>query len=130
MTKQRAKELAPIIKAYSENVEVQYHDTMGNWVKIALSDWHFEDPKCIDLEYRIKPEPKYRPFKTVEEVEAVFGKSVKWISNPSCSSGMIVGARFMGNTIRIYTGHGVEINADYAIKEYIFTDGTPCGVQE
>lgn len=58
MTRERAKELAPIIQAYGEGKAVQCR-RRGN------SEWE-DDGGCgvswyNDYEYRIKPEPKTRP---------------------------------------------------------------------
>ena len=60
MTREEAKELLPIIKAFAEGKTIQLF-TNGIW----------EDAKNPTFEsgsmYRIKPEPKYRPFKSQEE---------------------------------------------------------------
>lgn len=63
MTREDAKQLLPIIQAYSEGKEIEglYKGTKSPWFKI----------KDMDLNggiiFRIKPEPKYRPFKDAEE---------------------------------------------------------------
>ena len=60
MTREEAKELLPIIKAFAEGKSVQFSDE-GNWCKT-------ENPAFASgTMYRIKPEQKYRPFKTQEE---------------------------------------------------------------
>ena len=66
MDRERAKELLPIIQAFAEGkkVEMALFDNDG-----AISEWadvHF--PKWLDNHiYRIKPDPKYRPFEDAEE---------------------------------------------------------------
>ena len=62
MTKEDIKKFMPLMQAMLEGKTIQRHlDDMG-WVytdKIFVGDG-------VSL-YRIKPEPKYRPFKTQEE---------------------------------------------------------------
>ena len=61
MNRKEAAELLPIIKAFSEGKIIQVKQTTGEWV--SFSHISFEgEPKC----YRIKPEPKYRPFANAE----------------------------------------------------------------
>lgn len=58
MTRERAKELAPIIQAYGEGKESEYFDSVS-------SSWRFAGSKGCPFDdafdYRIKPEPKTRP---------------------------------------------------------------------
>ena len=62
MTREEAKELLPIIQAWTEGETIEYLDNNGRWVEGDNLSF------CSGLErYRIKPEPKYRPFKTREE---------------------------------------------------------------
>lgn len=63
---ERAKELLPIIQAFAEGkkVEMALFDGYG-----ALSEWSdvFSPTWSDNYIYRIKPEPKYRPFKDAKE---------------------------------------------------------------
>lgn len=58
MTRERAKELAPIIQAWADGKAVQFYaEGMGAW-----QDFDRTDPDWFDsCQYRIKPEPKTRP---------------------------------------------------------------------
>ena len=63
MTREQAKEILPIIQAFAEGKVIEIFDDEIGW---AVEK---ENPK-FDLNpkfYRIKPEPKYRPFKSQEE---------------------------------------------------------------
>ena len=64
MNKNQAKALLPIIQEYAEGKTIQ-----SRCVKGDTSLWYDdEDPSFDDdFEYRIKPEPKFRPFKNAEE---------------------------------------------------------------
>ena len=65
MTREKAKELLPIIQAFAEGKTIQYYDSL-----MDIADWEdCENPDFENLTYqfRIKPEPTYRPFKDAEE---------------------------------------------------------------
>lgn len=65
MTREQAKELLPIIQAYAEGKDIQWRNHCKNWIDIDERDGLItEFPLSA---YRIKPELKYRPFKTKEE---------------------------------------------------------------
>ena len=60
MTREEAKELLPIIQAFAEGKVIQFKSSITN-------EWRdFNEPAFNGLpdNYRIKPEPKYRPFKS------------------------------------------------------------------
>ena len=65
MNCKEAAELLPIIKAFSEGKDIEMrsknpHAQLNGWAK--MDEFIFGN-----FEYRIKPEPKYRPFKDAEE---------------------------------------------------------------
>lgn len=63
MNRNQAKELLPIIKAFSEEGKVIQMKTVDKgWQDILFASFD-SNPK----DYRIKPEPKYRPFVNAEE---------------------------------------------------------------
>lgn len=61
MTREEAKELLPIMQAYAEGKTIQFLDG-GKWADVYQTDFYQSPGK-----YRIKPEPKYRPFRTRRE---------------------------------------------------------------
>ena len=64
MTREEVKVLLPIIQAFAEGKAIE-----SRCIKGDKSLWYDdEDPSFDnDLEYRIKPETNYRPFKNAEE---------------------------------------------------------------
>ena len=67
MRRNEAKELLPIIQAFAEGrpIQCKLKDCKtANWNDIT-EDYHAFLP--LSLQYRIKPEPKYRPFQNAEE---------------------------------------------------------------
>ena len=63
MTKEEAKYLSDVLKAYSEGKEIEHLITDGVWECICEDPTFTEGP----MHYRIKPEPKYRPYANAEE---------------------------------------------------------------
>jgi hypothetical protein len=57
MTRERAKELAPIIKAYGDGAEIEFLNSDNEWDSAGAMGCPFRD----GTEYRIKPELKKRP---------------------------------------------------------------------
>ena len=65
MNRKEATELLPLIKAFGEGKDIEMrsknpHAQLNGWAK--MDEFIFGN-----FEYRIKPEPKYRPFKDAEE---------------------------------------------------------------
>lgn len=119
MTRERVKELLPIMEAYSKGKQIQYYDA-------ALEQWfNTPYPSFIkDVKYRVVPEPKYRPFENRDECyrtmlnHTPFG----WVIDKLNSD------RFNINSIDA-TGVG-DYTYKQAFEELNFADGTPFGVEE
>lgn len=63
MNRQQAKELLPVIQAFADGKTIQVKGGNGIWCD-DVNELSFDlDPQY----YRIKLEPKYRPFKDSEE---------------------------------------------------------------
>ena len=65
MTREEAKELLPIIQAWVKGKEIQFKACSGKWIDVEENEGL--SFICPPSDYRIKPEPKYRPFKNQEE---------------------------------------------------------------
>lgn len=66
MNRNQAKELLPIIKAFSEGRIIEYSsitDVSKAWREVK----DFPIEMINNFKFRIKPEPKYRPFANAEE---------------------------------------------------------------
>lgn len=125
MNRKEAAELLPIIKAFSEGKEIEglYKGTKSPWFKIK--DMHFNE----GIIFRIKPEPKYRPFKDAKECWAEMQKHqpVGFMKFKDTESGYYM-------LTSIARGVGVGINDslfsyDRIFDDYTFADGLPFGVK-
>ena len=114
MTREEAKELLPIIKAYSEGKEIEYEDCDGKWG--VLGNPLFNDKPN---KYRIKPETKYRPFKDAEECFNEMGKHQPF--------GYI---KYKDRNSYFPISFGDNSDFDYLLENRIFADGTPFGIKE
>lgn len=129
MNKERAKELLPIIQAFAEGKEIEYRVKGENvWSDIFYPTW------IDDRDYRIKQEPKYRPFKDVDECweEMQKHQPFGWIIGKSNHIRRIIestGSMFTCNGNNVLIGSTWESFA-YMFKQYNFADGTPLGKLE
>ena len=123
MTREEIKELLPIIQAFAEGKQIEVK-RKNEWFGIGDDIYFSESPS----DYRIKPEPKYRPFKTQEEC---------WNEMHKHSDFGWVIAKDSKIMYHIYVvGIGCVLMDDMSISfpetfaEYEFTDGTPFGIKE
>ena len=128
MNRNQAKELLPIIKAFSEGKEIQQTDGY---------DWYdLDDPDFManGSSYRIKPGPKYRPFKDVEECweEMLKHQPFGWVKSiDNKDSEVFIHCTAITKEDGILTGID-EIPFPYCgmFNNYTFADGTPFGIKE
>lgn len=123
MNREEAKELLPIIQAYAEGKTIEYKNLFGSWTEAKCPSW------ANNLEYRIKPEPKYRPFKNQEECwqEMLKHQPFGWIRGKY--SAVLYHIDSIASDRVVYT-FGNHMNFDFIIKNYEFADGTPFGIKE
>ncbi len=122
MTREEVKEMLPIMQAYAEGKTIQFLDE-GKWIDLFESDFY----KSPDR-YRIKPEPKYRPFNTKEECwnEMMNHHPFGWVKE--ISSEMLYLINGISNESIVIME---DINSfKEAMNIYEFKDGTPFGIKE
>ena len=112
MNRIQAKELLPIIQAFAEGKTVEYK-IEKEWVQTNVPTFN---PYL--WEYRIKPEPKYRPFKDAEECwqEMQEHQPFGWVKTDE------------GYEQIWHVNKGDNFNA--TLKTCTFADGTPFGIKE
>lgn len=124
MTREEAKELLPIIQAFADGKTIQIKKE-GDWLEVdENTEVYFSESPS---DYRIKPEPKYRPFKNQEECwqEMLRHQPLGWIKN-ECGNIFNIIAIFKDsvklNECRTYYSDLCE--------QFKFIDGTPFGIKE
>ena len=126
MTREGGKILLPVIKAFTEGKTIQHYESrLGSWYDLTGVDLSFSDDPSF---YRIKPEQKYRPFKTKEECwnEMQKHQPFCWvITNKTENFEQIT---YVGpNIISLSDSNSYFSNA---FDNYKFADGSPFGVKE
>ena len=83
----------------------------------------------VNVEYRIKPEPKYRPFKNAEECLAEMQKHQPfgWVKLKAIRKYFI--SKAIGDFFAVVGLNDRPTNYDKLFEEYTFTDGFPFGVK-
>ena len=127
MTREEAKNLLPIIQAYAEGKVIE-----SRCIKGDTSLWYDDkDPSFDDdFEYRIKPEPKYRPFKDAEECWAEMQKHQPfgWVKSKEDRSRSLITLIISEENIDINCIGG--FNSDKIMKRFTFDDGAVFGILE
>ena len=131
MTREEIKELLPIMQAFAEGKSIQMRTKNRPWFDVL--DDKLEISKIF--EYRIKPEPKYRPFKTKEECWDEMHKhpDFGWVKGNAtgeykqviCISGYKTELIF-----NVFYGSPAYHSSKMMFSSYTFTDGTPFGIKE
>ncbi len=125
MDRQQAKELLPIIQAFAEGKNIEYRSKGFNedWKKVTkIPELSFKS-----FEYRIKPEPKYRPFVNTEEcwTEMQKHQPFGWLRVIRENARTIV--NYIHNKGVIFSNGSVSFERMF--DNYTFADGTPFGVK-
>lgn len=126
MTREDAKQLLPIIQAYSEGKEIEglYKGTKSPWFKI----------KDMDLNggiiFRIKPEPKYRPFKDAEECWQEMLKHQPFGYTYDRFNDIRDSITKVATTGVSYDSPTVVISFEEVFGRFVFADGVPFGIKE
>ena len=135
MTREEVKKLLPIIQAYAEGKAIQIKKE-GDWLEVGKNTevYFSESPS----DYRIKPEPKYRPFRTQEECwqEMLKHHPFGWIRDNYSTTykniTVVHDVKIELTPYYTYNGEDLQEIILYsdAIKRYTFVDGTPFGIKE
>lgn len=118
MTREGAKKYLEMIKVFAEGKTIQYYSGLSEkWLDLANPEF------SINVEYRLKPEPKAVPF----NMETIKPYRDKWFKN-----------KYSKSYVRILDFNDTWINVDgpfkitYAqfLEAYTFEDGSPCGIEQ
>ena len=123
MTREKMKKLLPIIQAWVEGKTLEYYnEDIGEWQVVTKTV--FINPN----KYRIKPEPKYRPFKNQEECwnEMLKHQPLGWLRSKRIKN-IYQLITIRNHEIRIFADLPLRFSRAY--REYEFLDGTPFGIK-
>ena len=146
MTREEAKEFAPILQAYAEGKVIECRtdpsvlkkkDTPNDWTEMKeIEFWN-------NAEYRIKPKSTHRPFKDSQECwdEMLKHQPFGWVKMNDCedmehishiSSRNPCTVHFTREGAGEFAGQTVCSGCSLRIMfySYSFADGTPFGIKE
>lgn len=133
MNRKEAAELLPIIQAFAEGKVIECR-TKPSTIKGADTPNDWTEMKEIEFwkntEYRVKPEPKYRPFKNAEEcwTEMKKHQPFGWVKRKENEHySLITDVDDIRYGISLNERSGFDMN--YVWVNYTFADGTPFGVK-
>lgn len=132
MDRNQAKEFYPVLKAFAEGKVIECRTKPSELDKGLrdMNDW--TEMKAISLwsgiEYRIKPESKYRPFANTEECwnEMLKHQPFGWVKSKDTQSFLL--CKEVGNFISVGRDNSLSTYGE-AFDFYTFADGTPFGVK-
>ena len=127
MKREEIKEMLPILVAFTEGKTIQ-----SRCIKGDKSLWYDDEDTSFDddFEYRIKPEPKYRPFKDAEECwqEMQKHQPFGWVKCHRCYY-KIVAVSDIDVVIVNFSGDSFAHPFDEVMDDNTFADGNPFGVK-
>jgi len=122
MKPETAKELLPILEAYSEGKSIQCRRDF-NWIDLPdLSLSNLQDYLRNIIALRVKPESQYRPF-TFEDAPLFIGKSIVLKSKQRYDT--LISIHKGNETITCSQGF---VTFRGLFEKWTFLDGSPCGV--
>lgn len=128
MDREKAKSFLPIMQAFAE----------GKPIEVFINNQWMDLPEDVDLrpmidEYRIKPTPKYRPFKNAEECwqEMLKHTPFGWVESSRSNAMYEIQCLKKGGGGKIYSYDDIFFsNFEEFFKNYKFADGAPFGSLE
>lgn len=130
MDRKSIKKNMDIISAFAEDRVIQIINEKGEWVDLTERDGLpietiAEDPNS----FRIKPEPKYRPFVNTEEcwTEMLRHEPFGWVINKKYNTRhSVTKVEYDGSVIISYEDNRTRKGA---FDDFTFADGLPFGVR-
>lgn len=132
MDRNQAKEFYPILQAFAEGRTIECRtklsliegeDVPNDWTEMKeIEHWNY-------IEYRIKPEPKYRPFKNVEEcwTEMQKHQPFGWVKDNDGNK-FTIGTVASSDSSIFVSDEGAFYPGEM-FEKFKFADSTPFGVK-
>ena len=126
LTREEAKRRAELYSALAKGKSVQVQGIDGSWVDVDIDKLNYFIETPI---FRIKPEPKYRPFESQEECwnEMLKHKPLGWLRSKRIKD-IYQLITIRNHEIRIFADLPLRFSRAY--REYEFLDGSPFGIKE
>ena len=132
MDRNQAKEFYPILQAFAEGKEIECRTKPGTISTSIPNEW--TEMKEIGfwngVEYRIKPDQKYRPFANAEECwqEMLKHQPFGWIKGKEDEYHTFITTVDNNDEMSLSGNSGWSFLG--IMNNYTFADGTPFGIKE
>ena len=129
------KEMAEIMLAFERGEQIEFISkdlsSSADWTTMTQEpEWNWSD-----FDYRVKPKPKYRPYKNEAEFLAAqkeHGMNIRlkkhnYYGLPLYITNILIGIQWPqgdGSTVDI------DVLYEELLRDYTWQDETPCGVKE
>lgn len=130
MTREEARKAAEVMLAYANGEEVEVMDFDGKYQPTENPSFNW-----TAVEYRVKPKPTYRPFKTQEECwnEMLKHQPFGWLKSKTSKSAILIGSVYYTSKevwIILATDETDSCSASDLFNNFTFSDGIPFGIKE
>lgn len=121
------KEMIAVMQAYADGktIECYGYSYLNNWTEVENPKWDW-----WNYDYRVKQEPKYRPYKDAAECFKEVQKHQWWIILEQNQYRLITGIGDRYNTDRVKLSRDNWITFEELTDAVWADDGTRCGVLE
>ena len=134
LTREEAKRRAELYSALAKGKSVQVQGIDGSWVDVDIDKLNYFIETPI---FRIKPEPKYRPFETQEECwnEMLKHQPFGWAKSKKGERHFSIGSVLWDNDFNdvfvTFAFDGMLGRSSKSVfEDFTFDDGTPFGINE
>ena len=132
MTTEEIRDAAKVMEAYANGKKIQYLDEYNKWIDATNPSFNWSN-----YIFRIKPEPKYRPFKSQEECwnEMLKHQPFGWVKSKVKGYfhliGLVQWASELEDVMIVFaTSEQLARSSRSLFEDFIFADGTPFGIKE
>ena len=132
MTREEANKALPTLQAFAEGKVIQMLDDRSIWTDLTEREGLPIGTLGESLNiFRIKPDPKYRPFKDAEECwqEMLKHQPFGWLKGDKCFYN-IVSVSNIDVSMANVSGDIVTLDFSDVMEDNTFADGVPFGVKE
>ena len=134
LTREEAKRRAELYSALAKGKSVQVQGIDGSWVDVDIDKLNYFIETPI---FRIKPEPKYRPFESQEECwnEMLKHQPFGWAKSKKSERHFSIGSVLWNNDFNdvfvTFAFDGMLGRSSKSVfEDFTFDDGTPFGIKE
>lgn len=132
MTIEETKERIAVMQAYVDGKQIQVECSDGKWADVPEPSW------SINGNFRVKPEPKYRPFKDADECwqEMLKHEPFGWVviieNNLSIKYNIqaLIQDGVKGTAVLTDDVMSEKFPFEGVLQKFTFVDGAPFGIKK